>query len=100
VLTTGQEKAPPAGYGLPLWVRTPMERLMADAIVPVLCPNCGKENAITLRDGEKRSTLEHLCVSCAEKFTVNVDEMRKQAADVAKTAGKAAVQSVPGTKIG
>jgi transposase-like protein len=76
-----------------------MERFMADAIVPVRCPNCGKENAVTIRDGDKRSTLEHLCVGCEEKFTVKVAEMRKQAADVAKAVNKGAVQSVSGTKI-
>jgi transcription elongation factor Elf1 len=76
-----------------------MERFMAGAIVPVLCPNCGKENAVAILDGEKRSTIDHLCVGCAEKFSVKVDKMQKQAADVAKAAVKDAVQGIPGTKI-
>jgi hypothetical protein len=76
-----------------------MEQFMADNIVPVLCPNCGKENAVTLRGAEKRSMIEHLCVGCQEKFAVRVDEMRKEAADVTGAADKRTVQSVPGTKI-
>jgi len=36
---------------------------------------------------------------CAEKFSVKVDEMQKQAADVATAAVKDAVQGIPGTKI-
>jgi len=72
---------------------------MADAIVPVLCPNCGKENAVAIRDGERCSTIDQLCIGCAEKFSVKVDEMQKQAADVAKAAVKDAVQGIPGTKI-
>jgi transcription elongation factor Elf1 len=72
---------------------------MADAIVPVLCPHCGKENAVAIRDVEKSSTIDHLCVGCAERFSVKVDEMRKQAADVAKAAIKDEVQGIAGTKI-
>jgi transposase-like protein len=76
-----------------------MERSMADAIVPVLCPNCGKENAVAIGDGEQRLTIDHLCVGCAEKFSVKVDEMQKQAADVAKATVKNTVQGIPGTQI-
>jgi hypothetical protein len=72
---------------------------MADAIVPVLCPNCGKENAVAIRDGEQRSTIDHLCVGCSEKFSVKVDEMQKQVADVAKAAVKDEIQGIAGTKI-
>lgn len=71
---------------------------MSGAIVPVVCPNCGKENAVAVRDSERRSTIDHLCVGCAEKFSVNVDEMRRQAADVAKAPVKDAVEGITGTK--
>jgi hypothetical protein len=83
----------------PSFINQPKERFMADAIVPVLCPNCGKENAVAIRDDETGSTIEHLCVGCAEKFSVKADEMQKQAADVAKAAVKDEVQGIAGTKI-
>ena len=76
-----------------------MERFIVDAIVPVLCPNCGQENAVAIRNGEKLPTIDHLRVGCAEKFSVKVDEMRKQAADVAKAAVKDEIQGISGTKI-
>jgi hypothetical protein len=78
----------------PSFINQPKERLMADAIVPVLCPNCGKENAVAIRDGETGSTIEHLCVGCSEKFSVKVDKMKKQAADVAKAAVKDEIQGI------
>jgi hypothetical protein len=55
--------------------------------------------AIAIRDDETGSTIEHLCVGCAEKFSVKADEMQKQAADVAKAAVKDEVQGIAGTKI-
>ena len=54
---------------------------------------------MAIRDVEKSSTIDHLCVGCAERFSVKVDEMRKQAADVAKAAIKDEVQGIAGTKI-